>query len=224
MLKHGESNLMQKWMGATAGVLTLLGSGTAVADTPKLHPLEKLCITYEISGQMMAGEHEQCHRQWAYETYRIENTKISVPGFSQTQRQTVVTIGPDIYTVNTESGTATKTKNPMYERMVRMAKDNPDGLVSAYADAMGMQPTGKTEEILGRSCEVYANPKMGEACVSDDGIMLRMRMPQMTMTAVEVAEEAGDPAIYDLPDQVRVTEGPELPQNMQDMMKQYQQR
>lgn len=216
--------MLQKWMGSIGGVMALLVSGAAFADTPKLHPLEKLCVTYELSGEMMEGQHEQCHRQWAYESYRLERTKIKVPGFNHTQSRTVVTIGPDIYSIDREAGTGTKMQNPVYDEMVKASRDNPEGLVSTYAEAMNMQATGETEEILGRYCKVYANPEMGEACMTDDGILLRMRMPQMAMTAVKVAENAGDSAIYDLPGKVRVTAGPALPQNMQEMMKQHQQR
>lgn len=202
-------------------VAAMLSAGAAAAgDNPKFHPIEELCVAYEISGQMMEGEALQCHRKHAYESYRVDSMTIKIPGMTQTQRQTTVTIGPDVYAINRETGTATKTKNPMYNDMVGSQGMSP----ADYAQSMGMSAAGTTQEYLGLTCDVYRNPSLGEICMTDDGIVLRMKMPQMTQTATEVKREPGDPAIYDLPNQVRVTEGPDMSQGIQGLMKQYQQR
>jgi hypothetical protein len=191
-------------------------SATA-ADTPKLHLVEALCITYQISGQMMEGTNVQCHRQYGHETYRLETTKIKIPGFAQTQSKTTVTVGADIYAINRDAGTATKTKNPMYDGMAKSAGTDP----AEFLRAMGMSPTGTTEEILGLRCTVYQSTALGDMCMTDDGITLRSKMPSMTMTATEVRRDEGDPAIYALPGQVEVKEGPDLSQGIQGLMKQY---
>ncbi len=91
-----------------------------------------------------------------------------------------------------------------------------------YARSMGMTPTGVTEEHLGLTCSVYRSPSIGDMCMTDDGIMLRTKMPQMTMTATEVRRDEGDAVIYVLPGQVTVTEGPDLSQGIRGMIKQYQ--
>ena len=212
---------MLKFIAPASTALVMLASAAAMADTPKLHPIGELCVAYKTGGQMMKGESIQCHRRNAYESYRVETTTIKIPGMTQTQHQTVVTIGPDIYTINQQAGTATKTKNPMYDGMAKS-----EGMTPAdYARSMGMSPDGSTQEYLGIVCNVYRNPQLGEICMTDDGILLRMKMPQMTQTATEVRRgDAGDPAVYDLPNQVRVTEGPDLSQGLQGLMKQYQQR
>ena len=89
----------------------LLGAGQGIAaETPKFHPIEELCVSYKSSGQMMEGEALQCHRRFGHESYRIETTTIKIPGMSQTQKQTSVTIGPDVYAINRQAGTATKNK------------------------------------------------------------------------------------------------------------------
>jgi hypothetical protein len=207
-------------IGLTGAFLALSVSCAAAADMPKLHPIEALCVTYEMSGQMMEGDSVQCHRHYANESYQIQNTTIKIPGMTQTQSQTTVTIGPDIYAINRQAGTATKTKNPMYDGMAKSEGMSP----ADYAHSMGMSPDGTSQEYLGLTCAVYRNPSLGEICMTDDGILLRMKMPQMTQTATEVRREEGDPAIYALPSQVRVTEGPDLSQGIQGLMKQYQQR
>lgn len=209
---------MGKWIVALLTGASLLTAAPGHAGTPKLHPIEALCVTYTIGGQMMAGDSIQCHRQYANESYQVQNTKIKIPGMTQTQSQTTVTIGPDIYNIDRAAGTATKTKNPMYDRMAKS-----DGMTPAdYARSMGMSPTGASEEHLGLRCDVYQSQMMGNICMTEDGIMLRMQMPNMTMTATEVRREAGDPGIYALPGQVRVTEGPDLSQGLKGLMKQYQ--
>ncbi len=209
---------MLKSICAIMGSLLLLSPAATAADPPKLHPIEALCVTYEISGQMMEGDSVQCHRQYANQSYQIQNTTIKIPGMTQTQQQTNVTIGPDVYAINRQAGTATRTKNPMYDDLAKAEGMSP----ADYAQSMGMSPDGTTQEYLGLTCAVYRNPSLGEICMTDDGILLRMKMPQMTQTATEVRREEGDPAIYDLPNQVRVTEGPDLSHGIQGLMKQYQ--
>ncbi len=97
-------------IGASACALALLASPAMAADTPKLHPVEALCVTYQLSGQMMEGTNVQCHRQHGYETYRLETNTIKIPGMTRTTSSTTVTIGADVYAINREAGTATKTK------------------------------------------------------------------------------------------------------------------
>ena len=86
-------------VGLTGVFVALSVSFAAAADMPKLHPIEALCVTYEMSGQMMEGDSVQCHRHYANESYQIQNTTIKIPGMTQTQSQTTVTIGPDIYAI-----------------------------------------------------------------------------------------------------------------------------
>ena len=105
----------------------------------------------------------------------------------------------------------------MYEGIAKSADREP----ADYAKAIGMSPNGKTEEHLGLPCNVYSNPQIGDMCMTEDGITLRTKMPNMTMTATEVRRDAGDTAIYDLPKQLKIQEGPDLSQGIQGLMKQY---
>jgi hypothetical protein len=184
---------MMKWAPAVGfAALLLTAMPAAAADTPKLHPVEAMCVTYQISGQMMEGTNVQCHRQHGHETYRLETNTIKIPGMKQTTSSTTVTVGPDIYAINREAGTATKTKNPMYDGMAKSGGKDP----AEYPRAMGMSPTGTTEELLGLRCSVTRSPALGDMRMTDDGITLRSKMPSMTMTATEVRRDGGDPAIY----------------------------
>ena len=76
---------MMKWAPAVGfAALLLTAMPAAAADTPKLHAVEAMCVTYQISGQMMEGTNVQCHRQHGHETYRLETNTIKIPGMKQT--------------------------------------------------------------------------------------------------------------------------------------------
>jgi hypothetical protein len=203
---------------AIGGATAALTVGAAAAETPRLHPFEELCVAYATTGQMMEGNGNQCHRHYGYEAYRQETIRFKVPGMAQTQSHTFVTIGPEIYDVDPRAGTATKTRNPLYDALVKGGGKDPE----AVARAAGMVPTGGSDTLLGLSCRLYAGQLLGEMCMTDDGIVLRLTLAGMSMTATEVQRgESGDPAIYDLPGKATVIDAPPMPRGLQDLMKQY---
>ena len=51
-------------------------ASASVADTPKLHPLENLCVVYEMKGAPTDGSITRCHRNFGHETYEIEDITI----------------------------------------------------------------------------------------------------------------------------------------------------
>lgn len=131
--------------------IALTAPVSADAGTPKLHPLEKGCVTYEMSGQMQSGSVTRCHRNYGYESYEIQNVTISMAGFSQTQTSHTITIGDTIYAIDLAAKTATKTKNPMYDGLVKALKNTrPEDMGTAFLDAMSMKSTGEKKTSPGK--------------------------------------------------------------------------
>ena len=190
----------------------LAGPAAAESATPKLHPVEKACVTYDLGGQMQSGTLTRCHRDFAYETYEIQNVSIGFGGFSQTQTSHTITVGDTIYNVDTKAKTATKTDNPMYDSLVSaLQNSSAEDMGSAFLDAMGMTSTGTTKTVAGETCTVYSSQMMGQACLSSDWLMLEQTVMGMTQTATSVSRDTGgDDANYTLYQTVSVSNGPDL--------------
>ena len=186
----------------------------AVADpaTPKLHPVEKACITYELNGQMQSGTVTRCHRDFGYESYEIQQVSIGFGGFSQTQSTHTITIGDTIYAIDLQSNTATQTINPMYAGMVDSLENaSPEELGTAFLAAMDMSPTGATQTVAGEDCSVYSSSMMGTACFTNDWLMVEQSVMGMGQSAISVDRASGGAnGNYTLYQNMTVTDGPDL--------------
>ena len=193
-------------------LIALTTTLVAIAAQPKLHPVEKVCVTYEMSGQMQNGSITRCHREYGYEQYEIQNITIGIAGFTQTQNSHNITIGDTIYAINLENNTGTKTKNPMYQSIVSAMEDNDSEEMSdTFIAAMGYSPTGETKTIADNECNVYNSAQAGTLCLTTEGLMLEQAILGNTTTAVTVSlGDSGDDANYTLYEQVSITEGPDL--------------
>lgn len=204
---------------ALASLAAILPSASADPSTPKLHPMEKACITYESSGSMQSGTSTRCHRDYAYETYEIMQTTIGMAGFSQSQSTHTITIGNTIYAIDLDSNTATQTVNPMYDGLVNsMAGSSPEDMSSVFLDAMGMTATGDTKAIADTECNVYNSQMMGTACLTSDGLMLEQIFMGNTQRAISVSiGEGGEDANYTLYETVPVSQGPDLSNGLEGL-------
>ena len=202
-------------------VLTVTVSNADDA-TPKLHPVEAVCINYEMTGQMMQGTSTRCHRDFAYETYEIQNMSIGFGGFSQSQNTHNITIGETIYAIDLSTNTGTKTINPMYEGLVEALQDSdPADMGEAFVTAMGFAATGATKTIAGTNCNVFSSNMMGTICMTADGLLLEQSMMGNTQTATNVSiGDGGDDGNYTLYQSVPISDGPDLSNmpNLQDLM------
>lgn len=207
-----------------AAVLTALAA-PAFADpaTPKLHPVNEVCIDYTTSGQMQSGESTRCHRDFGYEMYEIMSMTIGVGPFGQTQNSHTVTIGETIYNINLENSTATKTTNPMYQGMINaLSGSSPEEMSAALMAQMGLSPTGASQSIAGLTCNVYTSQMMGSVCFTSDWVMLEQSFMGTTQRATSVVYDAGDAANYTLYQTMTVTDGPDFSNgiNLDDLMSQ----
>ena len=207
----------------TSGISLVFG-GISVADdsTPMLHPVEKACIVYQNSGQMMSGEITRCHRDYAYEAYEIQTLQMGIAGFTQTQNQHAITIGDTIYSINLDTMTGTQTVNPMYAGLVSALQDSdPDEMATAFMSGMGFTPNGQSKTIEDTDCDVYSSAQLGTVCMTPDGLMLE----QIFMGNVQIATsvsigDGGDDANYTLYQNVPISQGPDLSNGLEGILDQ----
>ncbi len=196
--------------------------------TPILHPVEAACIEYTMSGQMQNGTMTRCHRDNAYETYEIQNIKVGIAGFTQTQNQHTIIIGDTIYAINLATNTGTKTQNPMYEGVANaMQNADPEEVSDAFIAAMGFTSTGTTKTIADNTCTVYNSNMMGTVCLMENGLMLEQTfMGNSTVATSVMIGDGGDDANYTLYQTVPINAGPDLSNipNLQDIMNQMPQQ
>lgn len=212
-------------------VLALIVAPVAFAvadDTPVLHPIEAVCVSYEMSGQMQQGTTTRCHRDYGYETYEIQNMTVGFGAFTQTQNQHIITIGNTIYTIDLSTNTGTQTINPMYDDMVNaMQGSDPGELGDEFITAMGFTATGATNTIAGTTCNVYDSAMMGSACLTDNGLMLEQSVMGNSTVATDVSiGDGGSDDNYTLYQNVTITQGPDLSDmpSLQDLINQGQQQ
>lgn len=209
-------------------VLACTSSTTLLADdaTPILHPVEAACIDYELSGQMQNGTIRRCHRNFAYESFEIQDMTVGFGGFSQSQQQHTITIGSTIYAINLTTNTGTQTTNPMYDQVAAaMQNTDPDDMADAFITAMGFTATGATKTVADTTCNIYNSNMMGTACLTDNGLMLEQSIMGNTQTAVSVSiGDGGSDEDYTLYQTVTISQGPDLSDmpSLQDLMNQGQ--
>ncbi len=213
-------------------ILVLIAAPAAAViaddDTPMLHPIEAVCVDYEMSGQVQQGTTTRCHRDYAYEQYEIQNLTVGFGAFTQSVNQHNITIGNTIYAINLGTNTGTKTINPMYDQIVSaMQGSDPADVGNQFIAGMGFTATGATKTIADTTCNVYNSDMMGTACLTDDGLMLEQVVMGNSMIATSVSiGDGGSDANYTLYQNVPITEGPDLSNmpNLQDLMNQGQQQ
>ncbi|MEL7539297.1 MAG: hypothetical protein AAGJ51_00205 [Pseudomonadota bacterium] len=210
-------------LSLAVGAAFTLPVAAANPDTPKLHPVEAVCIDYEQSGQMQSGTSTKCHRDYGYEQYEISELTIGMAGFSQSQSTFTVTIGDTIYAIDTEANTATQTVNPMYQGLADAVDQSGSAAVSdAFLNAMGMTPTGQTQTVVGLTCNVYASNMMGSACLTDDGLMLQQSVMGTEVTATSVTYDEGVSENYRRHETATITQGPDLSNGIGGLLDQLQ--
>ncbi len=207
----------------TSGSILVFGAMSAADDsTPKLHPIEKACVVYESTGQMMNGDITRCHRDYAYEVYEIQELQMGFGGFTQTQNQHAITIGDTIYSINLDTMTGTQTVNPMYAGLVSALQDaDPDQMATAFMSGMGFTSNGQSKTIEDTDCDVYNSAQLGTVCMTSDGLMLEQSFMGNVQIATSVLiGDGGDDANYTLYQNVPITQGPDLSNGLQGILDQ----
>ena len=213
-------------LSAAALIAALAMPAFADPATPKLNPVDEVCIDYTTTGQMQSGESTRCHRDFGYEMYEIMAMTIGIGAFGQTQNTHTITIGETIYNINLENNTATKTTNPMYQGMLNaLDGSSPEEMSAAMMAQMGLSPTGTSQTIAGQTCNVFSSQMMGSVCFTQDWLMLEQSFMGTTQRATRVVYNGGDAANYTTYQTMTVTDGPDLSNglNLDDLMSEFPQ-
>ncbi|MGI9236246.1 MAG: hypothetical protein ACR2QZ_02560 [Woeseiaceae bacterium] len=201
----GYEKLFQQFVafGTAIGASLLFTANNVLADdnpdTPRLHPLEQYCVTFDLAG-MMSGTWTECARDYAFERVELQNMVIQMGPITQTDNKRVVYVGPQIYTIP-ENGNAMVADNPMFDSTVAALEDSdPMTLSSNMLGSMGFTPNGETMEFLGYSCNVAAG-QMGTICMTDNGLTLYMNTMGQTRTATSIdLDSGGNDEYYSIPE------------------------
>jgi hypothetical protein len=196
----------------------------AIAEDVRLHPLEAYWVRYTLEGMMQGEVLEQC-RYYCNERAESRQTTMNVAGMNQTQNQRTLTVRDLVYNINEDTGTVTKTSNPMYQTLVDQVKANgTEATYKTWLSSFGYELTGNEQEIAGETCKEYASEQMMGAttCLTDDGLMLRTEVAGSIQTAVEVHRGAPrDLSAFEIPEGSIVSHE-EMPASIEDLQKMLQ--
>ena len=208
----------QKQPGDTSTSSVNQGGSEAgsTSSYPKRYLVESGIVEYEMSG-MQHGTETIYFDRWGWREAKYTNTEISVAGISRKENKFTITEGEWIYNIDLARRTATKTKNPMLEQFIQAAKNKDKSLAELGEEmlrSMGGEKIG-TEEVAGKSCDVWETKKLGSKSWVWKGVTLKSQLSmggtQVSSTATRFNENATIPADkITIPGDVKITEGPDV--------------
>jgi hypothetical protein len=199
----------------TGVALLALGACSQQANADnRLHPLRALCVDYEQTGTM-SGTTTQCHRDWGHEQFQIERLSMSIMGMQRSENKHTIIEDEQVTSWDLDTNVGTVANNPMYDAVVGAAGGDVDQFATNMLTSMGFTDTGTDKEIVGINCSVWNSPQMGQMCFTDDAIMLEqtlnMGIVNFTSRAVDVRRgDAGDASNYQVPNNVTISEAPDI--------------
>ena len=206
-------------VAAIAGLASLAtASAVLSASTVQLHPVEKYIVVYEYEG-MQSGTSTQYNREWGHLRAEVQDTATTLMGMTVTTKQRMIVRDDEIVTIDLKTNTATKTRNPMYERLVASLQEedlSAEELGRKMLRTMGGEPTGETGRFAGEACEWWRVQQVGQRiCITKDAITLRLEMNlggmSMIQTATSVLRNDGGPdSVFDYTG-VPVQQAPAMP-------------
>lgn len=186
---------MGRILKATA-LATLFAGGAlaAWASTPRLHPVRAYTIVYRLAGRMTGTETEHSDA-YGYRRAVLSRTELRAGGRVVKANTRAYTIGDTTVTIDFVAGTASRVRNPLYNRIVaRTAAEKAEDFGLRMIRAMGYRPTGARKTIAGETCEVWKGPT-GETCFTSDALSLEVKttLAGMSITRTAVQVRRGDP-------------------------------
>lgn len=179
-----------------AALATLFAGGAmaASAPTPRLHPVRAFTIVYRLDGQMTGTETEHSD-SYGYRRAVLSRTELRAGRQVVKANTRSYTIGDTTVTIDYAAGTASRIRNPMYDRIAaRMATQRAEDFAISMIRAMGYQPTGARKTIAGESCAVWKGPT-GETCFTSDALSLEVKqaLGAVSITRTAISVRRGDP-------------------------------
>lgn len=193
----------------------------ASSDGYKRYGIESGIVEYNISG-MQTGTETLYFDHWGMREAKYTNAAISFGGVSKKIHTLTLTRNDSVYSIDLDSKTGTAMQNPMMNTMMKNAKGK--DLMEMGMEMMknmGGEKIG-TEEILGKTCDVWEIKKMGSKASVWNAIPMKTEASMMGMTqsivATKIDEDASIPEEkMRIPSDVKMTQGGDL-QNMMKTM------
>ena len=181
------------------------------ADSLRMHPLEKYCVTRQSQG-MMEGETIECSCEWGRMRYEIQDVSMKVGSMTMPNRQHLIQIGSEITTFNPDTRYGTVTRIPNFMALLEGA-ETAEGMsnMRRVMESTGSTFTEETKEVAGEECQIVLNPGIGDMCLSGDGIIMEFIVAGGTMTQVATNIDkttCGDMANYQVPPDVVLGDAP----------------
>ena len=176
---------------STIAILTFLffaDTNSFAAD--KHHPLEKYKVEYSTKG-FFTGKKTYCSKNWGKDVVEYRLGKIiNEKGKTIIENKKVITkIQGDeqwIITVDLDSNTGKKVKNPMFPQMKKfMEGKTPEQVKTEMLKGMGGKVTGK-KNIAGLSCSIWSLDVI-DTCITDDSLNLENSSPSNDIYEVAVS-------------------------------------
>lgn len=185
----------------------------------RLYGEEKFSIVYRLSGQQ-EGAVTEYNRAWGRQRAEITDTVMRIAGRTMKTRTRAIYDGPNIATVNLDTGATTTTVNPMYDQLVGAMRGRTGvEMGKEMMVAMGGQATGERGTFAGQACEYWTVPSFGaRSCVTPWGATVKQTTTfagvtiDKEATAVRVGDGGPDEAFaYDAS---KATAGPDVEKAM----------
>lgn len=198
--------------GAGEPQATATGGG---GTEERFYGQERFTIVMTHSGRQ-TGTTTMHVRDWGRRRAELNDTSISVAGYTQRVRNRVVYEGARVITVNLDNNTATAITNPLYDQVVAGMRGRTGvEFGREIMTQMGGRPTGERGSFAGHACEYWEAPSLGaRTCVTQWGATLHLVSAlggvSVEQTATEVRVGDGGPDAAFAYDAASVTEGPNL--------------
>lgn len=159
---------------------------------------ESFTLVGEQTGRE-AGTFTEHVRDWGRRRVEINDMTLSVAGRSLRNQTRALFDGPEIATVNLETGDVVTTSNPFYTEVVEAMRGR-DGVEFGRETMtrMGGRETGESGNFAGHDCDYWEVATLGtQSCVTPWGATLRVETNlagvELTRTVTEVRLGDGGP-------------------------------
>lgn len=149
------------------------GDNSPGAGTERFYGQERFTLVGTQSGAE-SGTWTEHVREWGRTRAEILDMKMSVFGISRQNRSRVVYTGPEIATVDLQTGGVTLTTNPLYSQVVEGMQqyDSTEEFSKAMMEALGGRATGESGNFAGHACEYWELQLGSRSCVTSWGATL----------------------------------------------------
>jgi hypothetical protein len=188
--------------------------GVAIADQPRVHPVETYTVVYKQTG-LVQGTLTVHSRHFGYQRVEIADVVVTTGTLKLPMKQRTVIDGDKVTSIDEDARSAEVTTDPSFEKMVQaMSSDGGVGAVDSIMKTVwNATPTGKAKTFAGETCDEFASAEKKQVyCTTNDGILVYIDQgtagTRFVRTAIEVRRnDGGADEDFQIPADI-VTESP----------------